>query len=94
MFLPRVNSCSEKCSLTFVGPKVWSSIPDCIKLSATFTFNSYRIKIHKYVYILATFTNQEPNVEGFSNLHDVSLFFMDIYFFVSHSFLCISHFLA
>ena len=26
MFLPRVSSSSGKCALTFVGPKVWSSI--------------------------------------------------------------------
>jgi len=28
LFLPRVNSSSGKCSFTFVGPKVWSSIPN------------------------------------------------------------------
>jgi len=38
IFLPGVNSSSVKCSLTFVGPKVWSSLPDCIKPSNTFTF--------------------------------------------------------
>ena len=31
LFLPWVNSSSGKCSLTFVDPKVWSSIPDDIK---------------------------------------------------------------
>ena len=31
LFLPRVNSSSGKCSLTFVGPKVWSSMPNDIK---------------------------------------------------------------
>jgi len=30
LFLPRVNSFSGKCSLTFVGPKVWSSMPNHI----------------------------------------------------------------
>ena len=28
LFLPRVNSSSGKCSLTLIGPKVWSSIPN------------------------------------------------------------------
>jgi len=38
LFLPRVNSSSGKCSLKFIGPKVWSSLPDDIKFSTTFTF--------------------------------------------------------
>ena len=38
LFLPRVNSSSGKCSLKFIGLKVWYSIPDDIKLSTTFTF--------------------------------------------------------
>ena len=38
LFLPRVNSSSGKCSLTFVSPQVWSSTPDDIKLSTAFTF--------------------------------------------------------
>jgi len=38
LFLPRVNSSSGKYSLKFIGPKVWSSIPNDIKLSTTFTF--------------------------------------------------------
>ena len=38
LFLPRVNSSSGKFSLIFVGPKVWSSIPNDIKFSTTFTF--------------------------------------------------------
>ena len=38
LLLRRVNASLEKCSLTFVGPKVWSSMPDCIKSSTTFTF--------------------------------------------------------
>ena len=37
LFLPRVNSSSGICSLKFIGPKVWSSIPDDIKFSTTFT---------------------------------------------------------
>ena len=45
LFLPRVNSSSGKCSLKFVGPKVWSSIPDDIKLSTTFTFK-WKLKKH------------------------------------------------
>ena len=45
MFSPRVNSSSGKCALTFAGPTVWSSIPDCIKSSITFTFN-WKLKKH------------------------------------------------
>jgi len=44
-FFPRVNSSSGKCSLISVGPKVWSSIPGCIKSSATFSFK-WKLKKH------------------------------------------------
>jgi len=44
-FLPRVNSSSGKCSLKFIGLKVWSSIPGDIKLSTTFTFK-WKLKKH------------------------------------------------
>jgi len=45
LFLPRVNSSSRKCYLTFVGPKVWSSIPGDIMSSITFTFK-WKLKKH------------------------------------------------
>jgi len=45
LLLPRVNSSSGKCSLKFVGPKVWSSIPDDIKFSTTLTFK-WKLKKH------------------------------------------------
>ena len=45
LFLPRVNSSWGKCSLKFIGPKVWSSIPDGIKFSTTFTFKC-KLKKH------------------------------------------------
>jgi len=45
LFLPRVNSSSGKCSLTFVGPKVWCSILNDIKSSTTFTFK-WKLKKH------------------------------------------------
>jgi len=45
LFLPRVNSSSGKCSLKFISPKVWSSIPDDIKFSTTFTFK-WKLKKH------------------------------------------------
>jgi len=45
LFLSRVNSSSGKCSLAFVGPKVWSSIPNHIKSSTTFTFR-WKLKKH------------------------------------------------
>ena len=54
LFLPRVNSSSGKCSLKFIGPKVWSSIPNDIKFATTFTFKwnlrntSYMKKIPNY----------------------------------------------
>jgi len=38
LLLPRVNSSSGKYSFKLIGPKVWSSIPDDIKLSTTFAF--------------------------------------------------------
>jgi len=45
LFLPRVNSSSGKCSVKFIGPKVWSSIPDNIKFLNTFTFK-WKFKKH------------------------------------------------
>jgi len=45
LFLARVNSSSGKCSLKFIGPKVWSSITDDIKFSTTFTFK-WKLKKH------------------------------------------------
>jgi len=35
LFLLRVNSSSAKCYRKFIGPKVWSSIPDDIQFSTT-----------------------------------------------------------
>jgi len=48
LFLPRVNSSSGKCSLKFIGPKVWSSIPDDIKFS-TFTTFTFKWKLKKHL---------------------------------------------
>jgi len=45
LFLLRVTYSSGKCSLTFVGPKVWSSIPNDIKPWTTFTFK-WKLKKH------------------------------------------------
>jgi len=45
LFLVRDNSSSEKRSLKFIGPKVWSSIPDDITFSTTFTFK-WKLKKH------------------------------------------------
>ena len=45
LFLPRVNSSSGKCSLKLIGPEVWSSIPNDIKYSTTFTFK-WKLKKH------------------------------------------------
>ena len=38
LFLPRVNSSSGKCSLKFIGPKVWS-IPDDINFQPPLSLN-------------------------------------------------------
>ena len=60
LFLPRVNSSSGECSLKFIGPKVWSSIPYNIKFSTTFTFK-WKLKKHllheknSQLWTLATF---------------------------------------
>jgi len=45
LFLPRVNSSSGTFSVIFVGPKVWSSIPNDIKSSTTFTLK-WKLKKH------------------------------------------------
>jgi len=45
LFLPRVKSSLGKYSLKFIVPKVWSPIPDDIKLSTTFTFK-WKLKKH------------------------------------------------
>jgi len=57
LFLLRVTSSSGKYSLTFVGQKVYFSIPDGIKsLAATFTFkwklkkHLFAKKTHNYVF--------------------------------------------
>jgi len=55
LFLPRVNSSSGKCSLKFIGPKVWSPIPDDIKFSTIFTFK-WKLKNTSYM-------NKIPNYE-------------------------------
>ena len=61
LFLPRVNSSSGKCSLKFIGPKVWSSIPNEIKFSTTFT-SKWKLKKHllhekkSQLWTLATFS--------------------------------------
>jgi len=47
LFLFRVNYSSRKCSFTFVGPKVWSLIPDNIKSSTTPTLK-WKLKKHLY----------------------------------------------
>jgi len=86
LFLPRVNSSSGKCSLKFIGPKVWSSIPDDIKLSTTFTFK-WKLKKHllheknSQLWTLATFllSNKLLWILVFCNS---VLFFVCIYFFL------------
>jgi len=87
LFLPRVNSSSGKCSLTFIGRKVWCSIPNDIKSSTTFTFKwklkntSYMIKIHNYE-LLQHFTYPEPH--SVNSVFCNSVYFVYVYF--SHFF--------
>jgi len=86
LFLPKVNSSSGKCSLKFIGPNVWSSIPDDIKFSTTFTFK-WKLKKHllheknSQLWTLATFhlSNKLLWILVFCNS---VLFFVCIYFFV------------
>ena len=86
LFIPRVNSSSGKCSLKFIGPNVWSSIPDDIKFSTTFTFK-WKLKKHllhnkkSQLWILENFACPEPNTV-YSSILYLCLFFVYIYFFV------------
>jgi len=87
LFLPRANSSSGKCSLKFIGQKVWSSIPDDIKFSTAFTFNgnlrntSYMKKIPNFE-LKQHFTCLEQNT-----VYSVTLFYFLCAFTFSH-FLC------
>ena len=85
LFVPRVNSSSGKCSLKFTGPKVWSSIPDDIKFSTTFSFK-WKLKKHLHEknsqpWTLATFhlSNKLLWILVFCNS---VLLYVCIYFFV------------
>jgi len=86
LLLPRVDSSSGKCSLTFIGPKVWSSIPDDIKLSTTFTFK-WKLKKHllheknSQLWTLATF-HLSKKVLWILVVCNTVLLFVCIYFFV------------
>ena len=86
LFLPRVNSSSGKCSLKFIGPKVWPSIPDDIKFSTTFTFK-WKLKKHllheknSQLWTLATFPLSRTKYCVF--LYSVTLLiFVNTYFFI------------
>ena len=86
LFSPRVNSSSGKCSLKFIGPKVWSSIPEDIKLSTTFTFK-WKLKKHllhkkkSQPWTLATF-HLSNKLLWYLIFFNSVLFFVCIYFFV------------
>ena len=86
LFLPRVNFSSEKYSLKFIRPKVWSSIPDDIKLSTTFTFK-WTLKKHllheknSQLWTLATFHLSNKLLWSLVFCNSV-LFFVYSYFFV------------
>ena len=87
LFLPRVNSSSGKCSLKFIGPKVWSSIPDDIKFSTTFTFK-WKLKkhfLHEKKFPIMNFSNislVQNKILCILVFCNSALFFVCIYFFV------------
>jgi len=96
LFIPRVNSSSGKFSLKFIGPKVWSSIPDDIKFSSTFTFK-WKLKKHllqetnSQLWTLTTFPCPEPNqilcILVFCNSAYFLYIFTFSYFLCAHSML-------
>jgi len=89
LFLPRVNSSSGKCFLKCIGQKIWSSIPDNIKFSTTFTFK-WKLKKHllheknSQLWTLATFPLSRTN-NVYSSILYLCLFLC--IFILSH-FLC------
>jgi len=90
LFLPRVNSSSGKCSLKFIGPKVWSSIPDDIRFSTTFTFK-WKLKKHlvheKNSQLWTSATFPLPRTKYCVFQYSVTLFYFLSVFTFSH-FLC------
>jgi len=80
LFLPTVNSSSGKCSLKFIGPKVWSSIPDDIKYLTTSTFK-WKLKKH-----LLHEKNSQFNFSNISPVQDkilgILVFCNSVLFFV------------
>jgi len=86
LFLPRVNSSSGICSLKFIGPKVWSSIPDDIKFSTTYTFK-WKLKEHllhetnSLLWTLATFSVVQNKI-----LCILVVFFNSAYFLCTFTF--------
>ena len=85
--LPRVNSSSGICSLKFIGPKVWSSIPDDIKFSTTFTFK-WKLKKHllheknSQLWTLATFLLSRTKCLCIIVFCNSAYFFVNKYFFI------------
>jgi len=91
LVLPGVNSSLGKCSLTFVGPKLWSSIPDCVKSSATFTFKGKLKKqvLHQqdsYVRILATFRLSRTKCWEFQSFKKNNFCFVFLLYLINYFF--------
>jgi len=86
LFLPRVNSSSGKCSLKFIGLKVWSSLPDDIKFWTTFIFK-WKLKkhlIHEKIpnYELSNISHVQNKILCALVFCNSVLFFVCIYFSV------------
>ena len=50
-FLPRKNKSKGQKSLSYLGPKLWSEIPDCLKnyhKISTFNFNYKKLLLNQY----------------------------------------------
>ena len=92
LFFPGVNSSSRKCSLKFIGPKVWSAIPDDVKFWTTSTFQ-WKLKKHllheknSQLWTLVPFRLSEQN-PVYSNI----LFIFCVYL-LSHIFFLGAHFM-
>jgi len=76
---------NQPCSLTFVGPKVWSSLPDDIKPSTTFTCN-WKLKKHHLhekdtqLWTLATFHLSWIKYCGFEYFDILFIFYVYLFF--------------
>ena len=85
-FLPWVNSSQGQCSLKFIGPKVWSEIPDHIKFRSYFDFKH----LHKITYSLGLLV-QINKRNLFKLLYCPSLWFVEFFHYVLLDILYLTH---